>query len=154
MRCTSAKCINYLPWFPSLSLCLRCAMSDYMVVAMQRRCDKYIVPALNFNIIIVATAAHSIAMLYQGVAVAVFPTYMGVYVAYVCVLNNTRACRSSSIKRVNSCSGPCPSAPVDQATPSPSPRSPCCAWRRPDCRRKNLELFQSLLSQAEGWVLS
>ena len=27
---------NYLPWFPSLSLCLRCAMSKYMVVAMQR----------------------------------------------------------------------------------------------------------------------
>ena len=102
MTCTSVKCINYLPWFPSLSLCLRCAMSDYMVVAMQRRCDKYIVPALKLNIIIVATAAHSIAMLYQGVAVAVFPTYMGVYVACVCVLNNTRACRSSSIKRVNS----------------------------------------------------
>ena len=78
------QCMNYLPWFPSLSLCLRCAMSDYMVVAMQRRCDKYIVPALKFNIIIVATAAHSIAMLYQGVAVAVFPTYMGVYVACVC----------------------------------------------------------------------
>jgi len=37
-------------------------MSDYMVVAMQRRCDKYIVPALKLNIIIVATAAHSIAM--------------------------------------------------------------------------------------------
>ena len=136
MRCTSAKCINYLPWFPSLSLCLRCAMSDYMVVAMQRRCDKYIVPAPKFNIIIVATAAHSIAMLNQGVAVAVFPTYMEVYVASVCILNNTRACRSSSIKRVNSCSGPCPSAPADQATPSPSPRLPCCAWRRPDCRRK------------------
>ena len=64
MPCTSVKYINYLPWFPSLSLCLRCAMSDYMVVAMQRRCDNYIVPALNFNIIIVATAAHSIAMLY------------------------------------------------------------------------------------------
>ena len=131
------KCMNYLPWFPSLSLCVRCAMFKYMVVAMQRRCEKYIVPALNFNNIIVSTAAHSIVMLCYGVAVAVFPTYMGVYVAYVCVLNNTRACRSSSIKRVNSCSGPCPSAPADQATPSPSPRSPCCAWRRPDCRRKN-----------------
>ena len=83
MRCTSAKCINYLPWFPSLSLCLRCAMSDYMVVAMQRRCDKYIVPALKFNIIIVATAAHSILMLCHGVAVAVFPTHMEVYVACV-----------------------------------------------------------------------
>jgi len=136
MPCTSAKCINYLPWFPSLSLCLRCAMSDYMVVAMQRRCEKYIVPALNFNNVIMATAAHSIAMLCHGVAVAVFPTYMGVYVAFVRVLINTRACRSSSIKRVNSCSGPYPSTPADQATPSPSLRSPYCAWRRPGCRRK------------------
>ena len=106
-------------------------------LTMQYVHETYIVPALKFNIIIVATAAHSIAMLYQGVAVAVFPTYMEVYVACACVLDNTRACRSSSIKRVNSCSGPCPSAPADQATPSPSPRSPCCAWRRPDCRRKN-----------------
>ena len=133
MTCTSSECINYLPWFPSLSLCVRCAMSKNMVVAMQRRCEKYIVPALKFDNIIVATAAHSIVMLCYGVAVAVFPTYMGVYVACVCVLNNTRACRSNSIKRVNSCSGPCPSAPADQATPSP--QSPCCAWRRPGCRR-------------------
>ena len=133
MPCTSSECINYLPWFPSLSLRVRCAMSKNMVVAMQRRCEKYIVPALKFDNIIVATAAHSIVMSCYGVAVAVFPTYMGVYVACVCVLNNTRACRSNSIKRVNSCSGPCPSAPADQATPSP--QSPCCAWRRPGCRR-------------------
>jgi len=133
MPCTSVKCINYLPWFPSLSLCLRCAMSEYMVVvlAMQRMCEKYIVPALKFNIIS-ATAAHSIVIC-QGVAVAVFPTYMGEYVACVCVPTNTRACRSSSIKSVNSCSGLSPSAPADQTTPSPSPRSPCCAWRRPGC---------------------
>ena len=83
------KCMNYLPWFPSLSLCVRCAMFKYMVVTMQRRCEKYIVPALNFNIIIVATAAHSIAMLYQGVAVAVFPTHMEVYVACVCEFSTT-----------------------------------------------------------------
>ena len=38
------KCMNYLPWFPSLSLCVRCAMSKYMVVAKQRMCEKYIVP--------------------------------------------------------------------------------------------------------------
>ena len=102
MTCTSDKCMNYLsPWFPSLSLCLRCAMSEYMVVAMQRRCERYIMPALKFNNIISATAVHSIMMLCQGVAVAVFPTYMGEYVACVCVLTNTRACRSSSsIKRV------------------------------------------------------
>ena len=92
MPCTSVQCINYLPWFPSLSLCLRCAMSDYMVVAKQRRCEKYIVPALNLNNIIVSTAAHSIVMLCYGVAVAVFPTYMGVYVACVSVLTNTRVC--------------------------------------------------------------
>jgi len=104
---------------------------EYMVVAMQRRCEKYIVPALKFNNIIVSTAAHSIVMLCYGVAVAVFPTYMGVYVACVCVL---RACRSSSIKRVNSRSGLCPSTPAYQTTPSP--RSSCCAWRRPGCRRK------------------
>jgi len=132
------QCMNYLPWFPSLSLCVRCAMFKYMVVAMQRRCEKYIVPALNFINVIVATAAHSIAMLCHGVAVAVFPTYMGVYVAFVRVLINTRACWSSSIKRVNSCSGLCPSAPADQTTPSP--QSPCCAWRRPDCRKKEVNL--------------
>ena len=84
----SDKCMNYLPWFPSLSL--RCAMSKYMVVAMQRRCEKYIVLALKFNNIIVSTAAHSIAMLCHGVAVAVFPTYMGEYVACVCVLTCSR----------------------------------------------------------------
>ena len=73
-------------------------------------------------------------MLCYGVAVAVFPTYMGVYVACVRVLTNTRSCRSSSIKRVNSCSGLCPSTLAYQSTPSP--RSSCCAWRRPGCRRK------------------
>ena len=98
MSCTIGKCMNYLPWFPSLSLCLRCAISLGVVVAMQRECEKYIVPALRINNIISATAAHSIVC--QGVAVAVFPTYMGEYVACVRVPTNTRACRSSSIKRV------------------------------------------------------
>ena len=59
-------CMNYLPWFPSLSLCVRCAMSKYMLVAMQRRCEKYIVLAPKFNNIIVSTAAHSIVMLWSG----------------------------------------------------------------------------------------
>ena len=35
---------------------------------------------------------------------------------------------------VNSCSGLCPSTLAYQTTPSP--RSSCCAWRRPGCRRK------------------
>ena len=35
-------------------------MSKNMVVAKQRMCEKYIVPALQFNNIIVSTAAHSI----------------------------------------------------------------------------------------------
>jgi len=30
-KCT---CMTFLPWFPSLSLCLRCAIPDRMVVAM------------------------------------------------------------------------------------------------------------------------
>jgi len=113
MTCTSDKCMNYLPWFPSLSLCLRCAMSTYMVVAMQRECEKYIVLALKFNNIISATAAHSIVMLCQGVAVAVFPTYMGEYVACVCVPTNTRACRAEAAqsRECECCSGLCPSVP-------------------------------------------
>ena len=53
MTCTIRKCMNYLPWFPSLSLRLRCAVSNYRVVAMQRTCEKYILPALIFNNIIV-----------------------------------------------------------------------------------------------------
>ena len=60
MPCTRSRCMNYLPWFRSLSLCVRCAMSKYMVVAKQRMCEKDIVPALQFNNIIVSTAAHSI----------------------------------------------------------------------------------------------
>ena len=75
------SCMNDLPWFPSLSLCVRCAMSKYMLVAMQRRCEKYIVLAPKFNNIIVSTAAHSIVMLCHEVAGAVFPMCMGVYVS-------------------------------------------------------------------------
>ena len=99
MTCIIVKCMNYLPWFPSLSLCLRCAMSEYMVVAMQRRCERYIVPALKFNNIISATAVHSIMMLCQGVAVAVFPTYMEAYVARV-FSTRMRACLCSATENV------------------------------------------------------
>ena len=56
------KCMKFLPWFPSLSLCLRCAIPDRMVVAMQLMYETYIVPTLMINNIIVPTAAHSIAM--------------------------------------------------------------------------------------------
>ena len=73
-KCT---CMTFLPWFPSLSLCLRCAIPDRMVVAMQMKYETYIVPMLMINNITVPTAAHFIATLCRGVAVAVFPTYMG-----------------------------------------------------------------------------
>ena len=104
MTCTSGKSMNYLPWFPSLSLCLRCAMSDYMGVAMQRRCEKYIVLAPKFNNIIVSTAAHSIVMLCHGVAVAVFPTYMGVYVTCLFLPTHEPAGAARSRMCLYSCS--------------------------------------------------
>ena len=55
------KCMKFLPWFPSLSLRLRCAIHYRMVVAMQLKDETYIVLTLTINII-VPTAAHSIAM--------------------------------------------------------------------------------------------
>ena len=58
-KCT---CMTFLPWFPSLSLCLRCAIPDRMVVAMQLMYETYIVPTLMINNIIVPTAAHSIGL--------------------------------------------------------------------------------------------
>ena len=69
------------------------------MVATQCRCEKYIVLSLRINNIFVLTAAQSIAMLCYGVAVAVFPTYAGVYMTCVCS-QEYPACQSSLIKTV------------------------------------------------------
>ena len=130
MKYSSGKCMNYLPWFPSLSLCLRCAMSRYMVVAMQRECEKYIVLALKIDNIIVLTAVHSIAMIMEWPSLSSPRTWE--CVRDVCVLLPTRELTTRS--RMCICSDLCPSTTAPR--PTPSPRPPCCAWRRPGCRRK------------------